>query len=176
MLHCNAWHALSGCHQQACNAHAPLTARNKTDAHGFLRLSTQRHPKTTNSSHGCPRIPAIYNTRALSEHTVKPRMPTDSCNLQYKSHLRAHNEATDAHGFLQFAIQEPSQRTSCSHGCPRIPANCNTRASSKNQLQPRMPADSCNLQYESFLKEPAAATDAHGFLQFTIQELSKSTQ
>ena len=136
MLHCNAWHALSGCHQQACNAHAPLTARNKTDAHGFLQLSTQRHPKTTNSSHGCPRIPAIYNTRALSEHTVKPRMPTDSCNLQYKSSLRAHNEATDTHGFLQFTIQKLFAST---HTSPGIPSHSHTCPS------PHQSTDACDL-------------------------------
>ena len=132
MLHCNA---LSGCHQQVCNAHAPLTARNKTDAHGFLRLSTQRHPKTTNSSHGCPRIPAIYNTRALSEHTVKPRIPTDSCNLQYKSSLQAHAQARGyrripihAHHhtnprMLAICLFFAAQDSTDAHGFPRIPSS-----------------------------------------------------
>merc|ERR1712035_147969 len=103
-------------------------------------------------------------------------MPSDSCNLQYKTLLIQPAAATDAHGFLQFAIRELPQRTSCSHGCPRIPANYNTRAISEHTVKPRMPTDSCNLQYKTLLIQPAAATDAHGFLQFTIQEPSQSTQ
>merc|ERR1712023_590580 len=100
--------------------------------------------QTRHSSHGCPRIPAIYNTKASSrphtqatdahgflqftiqkpppDHTLKPRMPTDSCNLQYKSLL---------------------QTTHSSHGCPRTPAIYNPKASSRPHTQ---------------------ATNAHGFL------------
>ena len=163
----------------SCNLQykSPLRAHSEaTDAHGFLQFTIQEPSQKTSCSHGCPRIPAICNTRATQDHTMRPRMPTDSCNLQYRSLLRGHSEATDARGFLQFTIQEPSQRTSSSHGCPRIPANYNTRPSSYNQLQPRMPTDSCNLQHRSSLREPAVATDAHGFLQFTMQEPSQSTQ
>merc|ERR1712005_44591 len=106
-----------------------------TDAHGFLQFTIQKPLRTTHSSHGCPRIPAIYNTKAPPDHTLKPRMPTDSCNLQHKSPSRPHTQATDAHGFLQFTTQKPLQTTHSSHGCPRIPASYNMNK------QPTTPTD-----------------------------------
>merc|ERR1712035_112093 len=92
-------------------------------------------------------------------------MPSDSCNLQYKTLLIQPAAATDAHGFLQFTIQELSQKTSCSHGCPRIPANYNTRAISEHTMKPRMPTDSCKLQYKSSLR---AHTQARGYRRIPI--------